>query len=92
MSLLEQQLLYLGKLAARPSDDILRSTVLKLGTVQLQDNKILRGRGRPRITWATAVYSEAVRVAGSQQHLDESLQQINWAAMVKRHCKESEQA
>ena len=93
MSLLEQQLLYLGKLAARPSDDILRSTVLKPGTVQLRDNnKILRGRGRPRITWATAVYSEAVRVAGSQQHLDESLQQINWAAMVKRHCKESEQA
>ena len=68
-TLLYHQLQYMGALARRPSGDVVRDSVFVAGSIALRSSTKPRARGRPRTTWAAAVFAHAEAVAGGAQHL-----------------------
>ena len=89
--LLQQQLLYFGNLARRPND-VMRNSVFQPSSIQIRSLPGPRPRGRPRTTWATAVYETSLNIAGGQQALEAAWANTddaknNWQAMVAEHCR-----
>ena len=81
--LLKQQLILYGKIARSGPDDALRKVTFCPGSLRPIAEKYLRKVGRPRSEWASKLYPEAVRVAGSAAQLDTLLSSAeNWRAKV----------
>ena len=68
-ALLKQQMIMMGKLTFRPSDDIVRKSIFEVGTFKLRPLPSPAKRGRPRIRWPVHILSMCVRIAGSYERL-----------------------
>ena len=60
--LLEQQLLYFGKIARSADNSIIRRMIFKENSLEPSKNHILRRRGRPRLSWISEVHGHALAV------------------------------
>ena len=97
--LLCQQLTMFGKAALLPDSDLLRKACFEPGSLQPRQPRGARAPGRPRTTWITAVYPEALKVAGTSENLNNLLsnrlhhapsgaQLRVWRERVKEHCSQ----
>ncbi|CAE8716994.1 unnamed protein product [Polarella glacialis] len=87
-----QQLQLLAAIARRGPGDILRDIVFLPGTCRLGTSDAPRRRGRPRITWAQAVFQDAISAAGGPNSLEALFQSTTaarkvWEAVVKTYCE-----
>ena len=92
-TLLAHQLKFFAHVARQPSGSALRDSIFEPHTLNPRRLPGVRGRGRPRITWAQAVFAEAVFVAGSAQRLTTFLQNTSrannaWRAAVHDYCRQ----
>ena len=92
-TLLERQLLWIGKLAIRRDDDVVRQSVFHSGANRLKPKLPMgrRKRGRPRACWAKSVHEHAVHAAGDTHALrsfwqDSPVRQATWAECVRQYC------
>ena len=69
VNLKRQQLLYIANLARREHGNVLRNCIFEPNSFTLKQHVGPRRRGRPRITWAGAVFDMAVSIAGSEESL-----------------------
>ena len=84
-----QQLTLFGELARRSDDDPVRACVFVPGGVAPRLLQNLK-RGRPRKSWCSEVYREAVKVAGSSESMCELLGSTarakrKWRAAVNQY-------
>ena len=89
--LLERQLLWMGGLAARPDDHVLRKSIFKSGLdrFELQLPEGRKKRGRPKLHWASQVYKHALHAAGNKamlQQMWQSTPQVEWKRCVQQYC------
>ena len=89
--LLERQLRFLGELASRDDDDILRQSVLQPGTFEPHVPEGPRKQGRPRTTWASAIFKHAIQAAESAENLSNYWQgnpqsKAAWRTCVRKYC------
>ena len=84
--LLEQQLLYFGKLFRLDNRDPRRRLVFQSGSAELSILSKKRRRGRPRANWAVEVYTHALRIGGNLEEVlcDPEL----WRMKVRCYCRE----
>ena len=78
----------MGQLATKEFGNALRDCVFIPGTVDLRSSVQLRGRGRPRMTWANSVYNKALEIIGSKTKLEElwlNGREHEWRVMVRQH-------
>ena len=66
---LKQQMLYMGKLARRNSEDPVRSHIFEPYSCDLQTPKGTLRRGRPRQCWGQMVYKNCLQIAGTHAQL-----------------------
>ena len=88
--LMEQQLLYMGVVAAQPSGHVLRDMNFSPNTHELAPLSGPRCKGRPRAAWANQVYKAAFAVAGNEQALTRMwaptpAAKAAWQAAVRQH-------
>ena len=86
--LLAKQLQYMGQVAAKEPGNTLRDCVFIPGAIDLRSSVQVRGRGRPRSTWANSVYSKALEIASSKAKLEELWpkgREHEWRATVRQH-------
>ena len=89
-SILEQQLSYLGSIAARPSGNVLRNMIFQPDSTKLVPLTGPRRKGRPRASWATQLRRTAVQVAGTEDRLTvlwAPAAKAAWKQSVKQYCK-----
>ena len=69
MLLLERQMTWMGGLAARPNDHILKQAVFEANNTTFKPRVPhgLRERGRPKTCWATYVFQHALEAAGGNR-------------------------
>ena len=67
----QQQMIYMGKLARRSGNDIVRSLIFEPNSLTLRQPNGKRRRGRPRQQWGPTVLAKCAEVAGSQAKLAE---------------------
>ena len=89
--LLEQQLLFIGRIASSKQDSILRKTVFIENSFTLVPVKGPRRKGRPRKHWTKELYGISVKVAGSKPSLanmwaEGHASQEIWRRAVKAYC------
>ena len=65
----KDQMVFLGKLARRPGNDPVRSSVFQPGGIELRMPTGTRKRGRPRQMWGNMVLNNCMKVAGSRARL-----------------------
>ena len=58
----ERQLQLYARIASSPDTSLLRSSLFLPGTMTLQSLDGTRGRGRPRLTWASVQNARAIEV------------------------------
>ena len=63
-------MMFMGKLARRPDDDPVRTTIFDSGGTTLRDLPGKRRVGRPRIRWAHVVMEACLQTAGSKDALN----------------------
>eukprot|EP00973_Karenia_brevis_P030533 4211103-Karenia_brevis.AAC.1 len=85
--ILEQQLLYFGKLA-RDFESVPRKMVFQSHSYDLVEFGSKRKRGRPRLQWHEEVYKHAVKLNGNSSNfanivMNESM----WREMVRDYCR-----
>ena len=95
--LLQQQLQYFGDIARRPTGHVLRDMIFQAHDTKLVQVPGPRRKGRPRNTWAAKLYSEAVKVAGDEQHLrsllaDTTSARKAWQKAVSSFCSNASDA
>ena len=88
--LLLRQLHFLGQLATRDENDILKRCVFEHGSHKLRTFPSSRKRGRPRDTWAAKLLQEANLVAGSYDRLielwqDTPVAKSAWRRACQKH-------
>ena len=66
---LQQQMLYMGKVAQRSPEDAVRQCLFEEDGYNLKVPSGQRGRGRPRQQWAKTVYDRCLQMAGSHSDL-----------------------
>ena len=93
-ALMERQLLWMGKLAARSDCDPLRQTIFHCGPrrMELKGPEGRKKRGRPKQNWAQHVYRKAVEVAGNDVRLRGLWQgcpssMAEWDRLVRQCCR-----
>ena len=91
--LLERQLLWMGGLATRQDEHVLRRSVFKSGPERMvpQTPHGRRKRGRPRKTWSKHVDGHALQAAGSLDRLHElwapgPAARFEWLGCVREYC------
>ena len=57
-------MIYMGKLARREHNDVVRKSVFKEGSIELIDVPYKRRRGRPRQSWGPIIYNACLETAG----------------------------
>ena len=67
----QQQMIYMGKLARRSGTDLVRSLIFEPNNLTLRQPTGKRRRGRPRQRWGATVIANCLKVAGSQAKLAE---------------------
>ena len=87
--LLEQQLVYFGKVARSSDTSVIRGLVFQPHSYELSQQQIHRRRGRPRLTWSNEVYKHAVSVS---QLADANLENIIedallWKSWIRKYCR-----
>ena len=84
---IQQQMLYLGKVAQRPSSDPERQCVFEDDTFQLKMATGCRGQGRPRYQWAKSVLECCLQAAGSPVQLADYFKgnAAEWRRVVNQH-------
>lgn len=92
-TLLAHQLKFFAHVARQPSGSALRDSIFEPHTFNPRCLPGARCRGRPRITWAQAVFAEAALVAGSSQQLTTLLQNTSgadsaWRAKLHDYCNQ----
>ena len=90
-SLLEQQLLYFGHVASRPTGDVLRDSIFIANSVSLNGFTGKRRRGCPRDTWSVKLHQIALEIAGSFSNLENMLAsnpvaKATWRKQVANYC------
>ena len=93
--LLERQLLWMGGLAIRADNHVLRKSVFKSGECRFEPKlpEGKRKRGRPKACWSQSVYDQALKAAGSTDRLhslwssDSVVARSAWSACVKQYCR-----
>ena len=91
-SLLEQQLLYFGHIASKPTGDVMRDSIFTANSFSLHEFTGKRRRGRPRDTWSVKLHKIAIDVAGSLASLENMLAsspvaKAAWRRQVARYCR-----
>ena len=79
--LLQQQLVYFGKLVRRDGNDPVRASVLEADSLDPRGLESKRRVGRPRLECATEIRKHAAQAAGSQDALNQILlcpNSANW--------------
>ena len=66
----QQRMLYLGVLARRGSEDVVRRAILEPGSLDLRSSDGPRKRGRPRKAWARDVMRDCLEAAKGQANLE----------------------
>ena len=84
----KHQMILMGKLALRPSDDVVRSSIFMPDGINLKRVVGSLKRGRPRIRWAHQVHNLCLNVAGSLEALShywnhESSSFEDWKRFIK---------
>ena len=68
--IMRRQLIFLGRVALLPADDPRRKCVFVGDTLNLQVDRYVRKRGRPRLTWSKEVFNMAIALFGvARSHL-----------------------
>ena len=87
--LLEQQLLYFGKLYRLEANDPRRELIFQKSKVELKISSTIRRRGRPRSHWATEVQSHMHLICGVNS--DNQIAFLNdaeiWKSKVRAYCR-----
>ena len=87
--LLEQQLLYFGKLFRLPDDSPIRRLVFRDSSLELKQLDMNRRRGRPRLNWMTEALKKAEVLAGSKDQLSVLIKDCKiWRTEVRTSCRE----
>ncbi len=87
--LLRHQLIFFGKVARAPDEDVLRELTFRSGSLDLAANRFIRRVGRPRNEWAACLLKEAVGITGNLAALDVLIRRpAEWKAAVWRHCSQ----
>ena len=86
----KKQIVLFGRIAAQPSDSVIRNTIFQPGSFKPKVFEGQRCRGRPRMTWAHVMAALALEVtAGSHQKLQSILSLTDavqeWRPAVKQH-------
>ena len=82
--LLEQQLVLFGKVLWSPSEDILNQVSFVPGTLTPATSRYIRNVGRQRKEWIPELLPHAMRIAGSEQNLQDSVQNpAHWKMIVQ---------
>ena len=68
--LVRYQLVFFGKVARAPDEDVLRKLTFCPGSLDLAANRFIRRVGRPRNEWAPCLLKEALRIVGSTAALE----------------------
>ena len=89
--LLHRQIDLMHRLALRNDSDILRQSVFKKGSFELNLPAGSKKRGRPKRLWAQVVFQHAVPAAGSVERLAQSWRhdqaaRTAWNACLKQYC------
>ena len=85
--LLRQQLVFFGKVARSPDDDVLRRLTFCAGSLDLVASRFIRRVGRPRNEWASCLLKLALQITGSMESLEKAVQKPSeWKAVVSRVC------
>lgn len=71
--MLEQQLIYFGKVALRSEEDPTRQHLFEPGSLEPRRLHGTRRVGRPRLEWTTQIHGKAVEVAGCKENLQNLL-------------------
>ena len=78
--LLQQQLIYFGKLARNPTGDVLRDAVFKPYSYSLCETPGRRRKGRPRKCWGQELYNISLRVESNMWDA------TTWKTAVQKYC------
>ena len=82
--LLEQQLVFFGKVLRSPSEDILHQVSFVPGSLTPATSRYIRVVGHPRKEWVPELLPHAVRVAGGEQNLKAVVQDpMYWKRIVQ---------
>ena len=82
--LLEQQLVLFGKVLRSPAEDILQQVSFVPGSLTPATSRYVRVVGHPRKEWIPELLPHAVRIAGGEQNLQNSVQDpMHWKKMVR---------
>ena len=84
------QLFLFAHIARRQTGDTLRDAVFVPDMLRLREANLPRKRGRPRATWAGAVYATALSAAGGEQPLEAMMRDTSaaisqWKGAVFRY-------
>ena len=85
-TLLHRQLDLLHRLALRNDSDIMRKSVFKPGSFELNLPVGPKKRGRPKKLWAPVMFEHAVRAVGSQGRLNQLWQDTRAAKAAWKNC------
>jgi len=91
--LLSRQLVYLGTVASKPSNNVLREYLFTPGEVMLRPIVGRRRRGRPRACWAKHLHKISVEIAGDEIRLVQlwagtGAAKSAWKRAVEAYCNE----
>jgi len=89
-----KQVIFFCKIAVLPDDSLLRQTVFQPSSFDLKMFAGKRRKGRPRVSWVTAVSAHALLVAGgNSQHMQDIFRNPTalhlWKQAVKLHFSQS---
>jgi hypothetical protein len=86
-SLLEQQLLHLGKILRSDPKGPLQTSTFVEGTLRPATDRFVRRVGRPRQEWLSRVLQEALRISGSSEALLLDVQDVQeWKRKCRKRC------
>ena len=77
---------------AKQKDNVLRESIFRPGSVDLQPFPGPRRKGRPRDSWAAKLHSVAIHIAGNHDALESLLAstpaaKAAWRRAVANHCR-----
>ncbi len=86
--LLEQQLLYFGKIARMPNDAPIRQLIFENDSIRLKRNLGRRRRGRPRLSWSHEVYRHLGLAVGDINDIQYCIYNIEeWRGKIRLYCR-----
>ena len=87
--LLREQLLYLGKVARRPDEDVIRALIFRPSGLEIKESDGVRKRGRPKTNSISHIKESSLELFPRRTCQTFIMCKAKWRAVVCKHCKVS---